>query len=220
MPLDARAARRVYDRIGRFLDTQRVYEDVATESLTRAAHFERSTSVFELGCGTGRYAARLLATELPPTSTYMGVDVSPKMVSLSRSRLAPWFPRARVELLEPPALVLPADTGTVDRFVATYVFDLLSPEDAQALLGEAARLLRSDGLLGVVSLTNGKTTTSRILSSGMEAIAKRWPGLLGGCQPINLPDLLSGPAWSITHFELTAKFAVPSQVVIARRTGG
>ena len=197
-----------------------MYEDVATESLTRAAHFERSTSVFELGCGTGRYAARLLATALPPTSTYMGVDVSPKMVSLSRSRLAPWFPRARVELLEPPALVLPADAGTVDRFVAAYVFDLLSPEDARALLGEAARLLTSDGLLGVVSLTNGTTTASRILSSSWEAIAKRWPRLLGGCEPIDLSDLLSGPAWSIEHFEVMVKFAVPSQVVITRRTGG
>lgn len=141
------------------------------------------------------------------------------MVSLSRSRLAPWFPRARVELLEPPALVLPADAGTVDRFVATYVFDLLSPEDAQALLGEAARLLTSDGLLGVVSLTNGTNPASRILSSGRKAIAKRWPGLLGGCQPIDLPDLLSGPASAITHFELTVRFAIPSHVVIARRTG-
>ena len=176
--------------------------------------------MFELGCGTGRYAAKLLATALPPTSTYVGVDVSPKMVSLSRSRLAPWSPRARVELIEPPAVVLPADTATVDRFVAAYVFDLLSPEDAEALLGEASRLLAQDGLLGVVSLTKGPTAPSRILSTSWEAISKRWPRLLGGCEPIDLRELISAPAWSIEHFEVTVRFAVPSQVVIARRTGG
>ena len=124
MPLDALSARRVYDRIGRFQDSQHVYEDVATGCLTasgtlRAEHFN-----VRAWLRTGRYAASLLATALPPTSTYVGVDVSPKMVSLSRSRLAPLFPRARVELLEPPALVLPAGAGTVDRFVAAYAFDL------------------------------------------------------------------------------------------------
>lgn len=220
MPLDALAARRVYDRIGRLQGSQHVYEDIATDRLTQEADFGGCTSLFELGCGTGRYAARLLESALPSTATYLGVDVSPKMVALSCNRLAPWSDRARVVLLDPPALKLPADTGAFDRFVATYVFDLLSQQDGEALLGEAARLLAPGGLLGVVSLTKGTTIASRIVSSGWEAVAKRWPSLLGGCQPIELRDLISGPAWAIEKCDVAVKFAVPSEVVIARRVGG
>jgi hypothetical protein len=97
------------------------------------------------------------------------------------------------------------------------VFDLLSPQDGQALLGEAVRLLAPGGLLGVVSLTKGTTFSSRIVSSSWEAIAKRWPSLLGGCQPIELRGLVSGPEWAIEHCDVAVKFAVPSEVVIARR---
>ena len=131
-----------------------------------------------------------------------------------------WPHRARVVLLDPPALELPGDTGTFDRFVAAYVFDLLSPQAGEALLGEAARLLVPGGLLGVVSLTKGTTISSRIVSSGWEAIAKRWPSLLGGCQPIELRDLISGPEWAIEHCDVAVKFGVPSEVVIARLVGG
>lgn len=60
MPLTAEQARRVYDRIGRVQDTQSFYEDAVTQRLAKLGAFERAGSVFELGCGTGRYADLLL----------------------------------------------------------------------------------------------------------------------------------------------------------------
>ena len=58
-------ARRVYDRIGAGQDSQAFYEDRATRLLIRHGAFERARSVLEFGCGTGRFAARLLARHLP-----------------------------------------------------------------------------------------------------------------------------------------------------------
>jgi len=98
--------------------------------------------VFELGCGTGRFAAELLARELPSDARYVGVDVSPVMVRIARARLAAWAARTEVHLLEPPARTLPGADGSFDRFVATYVFDLLAADDARALFGEAHGLPR------------------------------------------------------------------------------
>ncbi len=66
MPLTAEQARRVYDRIGRAQDTQSFYEDAVTRRLAQLGAFERAGSVFELGCGTGRYAARLFGERLAP----------------------------------------------------------------------------------------------------------------------------------------------------------
>jgi SAM-dependent methyltransferase len=208
VPLDATSARRVYDRIGRLQDTQRFYEDPAVRRLLELGGFDRATSVFELGCGTGRLA------------TYLGVDVSPRMVGIAASRVAPWRPRARVELVEPPAIALPGADRGFDRFVSTYVFDLLSTDDAGALLNEAWRLLAPGGLLGIVSLTHGTTGLSRVVCGGWSAIAKRWPSVVGGCRPIELRDLLATGRWDEVRSEVAVRFGVASEVVIARRSEG
>ncbi len=215
MPLDVDGARRVYDRIGRLQDTQRFYEDHAVRRVIELAAFERSEAVFELGCGTGRLAADLLRSGVPTSARYLGVDVSPRMVELARRRLAPWSNRAAVELLEPPALELPGEDGSFDRFLATYVFDLLSPGDTRALIREARRLLSPEGILALVSLTDGTTPASRIISAGWNRLGSRWPALVGGCRPIELRDLIAGPEWHLEHAEVVVRFGVPSEVVVA-----
>jgi ubiquinone/menaquinone biosynthesis C-methylase UbiE len=217
VPLDASGARRFYDRMGRWQDTQRFYEDAATRRLTVAANFAEAGAVFELGCGTGRYAAGLLARELPREARYLGVDVSPTMVGLARERLAAWAPRAEVRLLDPPARTLPGADGSFDRFLAMYVFDLLTADDARALIDEAHRLLRPDGLLALVSLTHGTTPASTAVSSAWGAIATRWPTLAGGCRPIELRELLDASLWRELERDVVTRWAVPSEVLVAVR---
>ena len=123
-------ARRVYDRIGRAQDWQRFYEDAATAELVAHADFDTAHAVVELGCGTGRFAAALLAGYLPADASYVGVDLSPRMVALASDRLGPWRHRAAVTLVDGGA-TLPAADGGADRFVANYVFDLLGPEETR-----------------------------------------------------------------------------------------
>ena len=141
------------------------------------------------------------------------------MVRLARQRLARWSDRVTVQLLDPPAETLPGGDGGFDRFVAAYVFDLLSPDSARVLVAEAARLLAPGGLLTVVSLTKGTTRASRLVCSVWNAIALRWPSMVGGCRPIELTDLIAGSAWSLRHREVHVRYGVPSEVVVARREG-
>ena len=215
MPLGLEAARRVYDRIGRAQDTQRFYEDAATSRLVELAAFDQACSVFELGCGTGRFAARLLRERLTSDARYVGVDVSSKMVSIAVGRLRGWVPRARVELLDPPGRLLPGAAGEFDRFVANYVLELLPPVYAEALVGEARRLLTSGGRLCVVSLTHGETPIGRLVSRGWRALASRWPALLGGCTPIELRELIRPDEWELVHREVIERFGITSEVVVA-----
>ncbi len=218
MPLAAEQARRVYDRIGRAQDTQRFYEDAATSRLADLGQFAEAQSVFELGCGTGRFAASLLRDRLPDDARYLGVDISPKMVSLAGERLRQWAPRAEVALVDPPALELPGDRGGFDRVVATYVFDLLTVDDARRLLSEAERLTGPSGLLCVAGLTNGFSPTTRLVSRAWEAVAKRRPSLLGGCRPIELSGLFTPGGWRVRDREVIARWGVPSEVVVAGKS--
>jgi ubiquinone/menaquinone biosynthesis C-methylase UbiE len=215
VPLTVERARAAYDRIGRLQDTQAFYERAVTCRLAEIGGFDQARSVFELGCGTGRFAARLLSNRLPRTARYRAVEISPKMASLARRRLAGWAPRAEVVLIDPPGRVLPGSDGQFDRFVACYVLDLLAYPYAWTVLAEARRLLAPDGLLCLVSLTHGVTRTGRVVSDAWETISERWPASLGGCRPIELATLLDPSVWRIDRREELTRWGVPSEALVA-----
>jgi SAM-dependent methyltransferase len=212
-PLGPEQAGRVYDRIGRLQDWQRFYEGPAVRDLEAHAGFDTAHSVFELGCGTGALAQRLLSRMLPGDARYVGVDVSTTMVELATNRIRSFGPQASVRHVSgrPPP---PGTDGTVDRFVAVYVFDLLSAELAAAMLAEAARLLTADGLLCLVSLAEGATRASKALCTIWNRTWQLSPTLVGGCRPVDLVPLLTDP-WRVDHFATLTTWAVTSQVVIA-----
>ena len=66
--------------------------------------------------------------------------------------------------------------ASCDRFISTYVFDLLGIDDAKRMLGEAARILADGGGLGLVSLGPGDATgvTAGALHSRV-LVARRRP---------------------------------------------
>ncbi|HSQ00032.1 MAG TPA: class I SAM-dependent methyltransferase [Candidatus Dormibacteraeota bacterium] len=209
-------ARRVYDRIGARQDTQGFYENAALAVLLRHGAFGEATRVFELGCGTGRVAELLLDAHLPATASYRGIDLSPTMVGLARERLARFGARAQVALAtgDPPR---DEPSAAYDRFLSTYVLDLLSDDDIAAVLVEAHRMLVPGGLLCLTSLSTGCGPGSRLVARVWSAVHRWRPALVGGCRPLDLLPRLEQAAWSVRHAERTAPFGIPSEAIVAVR---
>ena len=208
-------ARRFYDRFGARQDSQGFYENPALDALFEHADFRQAQAVFEFGCGTGALARRLFKTVLSGDARYVGLDLSQTMVGLATGRLEPWRDRAEVRLSDGSPR-LPVPDGDFDRFVATYVFDLLGPDYQAQVLAEAHRILRPDGLLCTVGLTHGTTPVSRLVSRFWDGICSRWPRLVGGCRPIRLGDDLEPERWEIRHREV-ASYGISSEVLVAER---
>jgi ubiquinone/menaquinone biosynthesis C-methylase UbiE len=209
-------ARAFYDWFGARQDSQRFYEDAAVADLVAHADFSAARSVFEFGCGTGRFADDLLAQHLPSNCRYQAVDISATMVGLAQQRLARWRDRVRIAQVS-GAPSLPAPDTSVDRFVACYVLDLLSEPDIRQLLAEAHRVLEPGGLLCTVSLTRGATPSARVVDALWRALFRLHPKLVGGCRSIAVEAFIGEGDWSLCHRNVITRFGISSEVLVAAR---
>jgi len=107
------------------------------------ALLEGHEAVADLGCGTGRLAG-LLA---PFAGSLVGVDRSPEMLALARTRLEELD---NVELRQGNLEELPIDDGTMDVAILSLVLHYV-PDPGRAL-AEAHRILRPGGRLLVLDI--------------------------------------------------------------------
>ena len=214
--LSRQAAREFYDRFGAKQDNQGHYEDPPLRHLIARGAFSDAAAVCEFGCGTGRFAADLLANHLPPKATYFGCDISTTMIGLAKERLASFGDRVDLHLSDGEPGVPLAD-ASVDRFFSTYVLDLLSVQDIRAIVHEAHRALRVGGLLGIVGLTTGTTLSSRAVSSLWKLIHSVAPSRVGGCRPLELLKQIDTTPWEIVDRQVVIAARIPSEIVVLRK---
>lgn len=159
-------ARTFYDWFGARQDSQRFYEDPAVSDLVVHADFGGAHSMFEFGCGTGRFAERLLSDDLPPHCLYRAVDISSTMVRLARKRMILWGERVSVTQTS-GSVTIAAPNSSSDRFVACYVLDLLSGPDISQLCSPR--------------LTASLFLVDYCVRSGCRAVRRYWPDSSARC---------------------------------------
>lgn len=207
-------ARAYYDGFGAKQDSQSFYEGPPIKALVAEGHFDLATSIFEFGCGTGRFAQELFTGQLSSHARYHGVDISTTMVKLAKERLKPFEPRARVTQTSDETAV-PLGENSIDRFVSTYVFDLLPEVSVRSILELAHRALQPDGLLCLASITPGTTPVSRLVMRTWQWVFSQKPSLVGGCRPTHLKELLPAAEWQIRFQTVLVAWGIASEVVIA-----
>lgn len=206
-------AKRFYNRFGPIQDVQ-LYEYAPIKRLIAHADFDHASSVFELGCGTGRLAAHLFQKHFPKATRYDGIDISATMAEIAKSRLAPWGGRVTVRQAD-GTTKLPYADATFDRFVSTYVLDLLPEAAINSVLEEAHRLLNREGKLCLATSTDGIGPISRLICSAWKRIYALNPLLVGGCRPLHVTEMLDPSVWRIEHRQTVSSWGICSEVVIA-----
>lgn len=214
--LNPEQAKAYYDHFGSKQDHQGWYEQPALDDLAAHARLGEAKGVFELGCGTGRFAAELLERHLPRGCRYLGVDVSDTMIGLARQRLAA-VPNTEVRKITADG-PLEAPDAAFDRFITSYVFDLLPEARTRQLLAEAHRLLQPGGLLCAAGITPGPGPFSAFVSGLWNTVHRINPALVGGCRPLVLAGLVESPHWHIVHRNVVVAWGIASEVLVAERT--
>jgi SAM-dependent methyltransferase len=121
-------------------EIDRRFAPVVDALLARAA-LEPADTVLDIGCGTGALAERA-AEIVGSQGSVLGVDVSPRMLELSRQRLAARG-LANVNFQEGRAEDLPARNASYDAVVASL--SLMFVIDRGAAARQIARVLRPGG---------------------------------------------------------------------------
>ena len=206
-------ARTFYDKFGEKQDKQGFYENPALEDLITHADFQYARKVFEFGCGTGKFAERLLQEHLPSSARYLGCDVSSTMINLAIQRLAPYAEHVKV-VRSNGSIRFPLSDNSVDHVISTYVLDLLSEEHILLVFAEAYRVLTAGGKLCLVSLTQGISFPSKIVSFIWMTLFRIRSSLVGGCRPIRLESYFDQGLWKLKYQNVVTPFEVPSEVFI------
>ncbi|MCH8125647.1 class I SAM-dependent methyltransferase [candidate division KSB1 bacterium] len=214
--LTPQQTREFYNKFGIKQDSQRFYEQTAIDDLIAHSNFIECHSIFEFGCGTGRFAQELLSGCLPQDTIYVGHDISQTMVQLTENKIRQFGDRAKVHLID-GSVKLELANYQFDRVVSMYVMDLLPFDRIELFLNEAQRILAADGLLCLTGLTFGKTPLSGFVTWFWSRIHRFKPSLVGGCRPVHLAEILPEAHWRVVHSNVVTSWGISSEVLIAKK---
>lgn len=166
MTLAPDAVRVMFDRIAPVYDLMnRVMTagmDVRWRRLAAAAVVQPGDRVLDAACGTGDLA---LADLRQGAGSVTGVDFSARMLARARRK------SAVVEWLQGDVLALPFPDGVFD--AATIGFGVRNVTDLEASLRELRRVLRTDGRLAILEITQPRGPLAPVLSLWFNRVVPR-----------------------------------------------
>ncbi len=198
-----------YDRVGSLYDWAERFEGQAKSVAFERFTIGRGDRILNVGAGTG-IDHRKLAHHVGSTGMAVALDVSPVMLNLVRQRTGQ--PVVRGDARE-----LPFQDQSFDGIFCSYVLDLIPIADLGATVREFHRVLKPDGQVAIVTLTEGVTRLSRSLVAMWNGLYAVSPIACGGCRPIELMPLLRAAGFRDVTRDVVVEAGFPSQVVLARR---
>ena len=142
---------KTYDIWGKLAETRVRNRAIELADITDGQH------ILEVAVGTGLGFYEIVRRN--PNGTNIGVDISTGMLKKAIKRLGK-LPQANYELKVESAFNLESADNHFDLLMNSYMFDLVSFDEMDSILDEFRRVLKENGKLIVVNMTEGKTLCS------------------------------------------------------------
>jgi demethylmenaquinone methyltransferase / 2-methoxy-6-polyprenyl-1,4-benzoquinol methylase len=202
----------VYDKIAPIYD----FWGMLTESKARnraieLAEIRDGQSILEVAAGTGLAFYEIIKRN--PNGINTGIDISRKMLAKAKNRVSKLF-KANYSLNVGSAFNLDIEDESIDILVNNYMFDLIPFEDMSKILEEFKRVLKKDGKLILVNMTEGERFGSRLY----DLLYNISPKTMGGCRGVKLTDRLKNHDFKVEIREYYQQMLFPSEVILARKS--
>ncbi len=202
-------ARALYDRLAPMYGPMAGWwEGRSRQAGLEALAAQPGERILEIGCGPGA-ALAILARSVRPDGRVVGVDISPRMCAVSR-RAVRGLP---VEVVEGAAARLPFPERAFDGCFLSFTLELFEEADRQVVLAECRRILRPNGRIVVVGLSDeGQDTLMRRVYRHGHC---RFPHVLD-CRPIRVAEALRQAGFRQVTASVIGMWGLPVEVAAAR----
>jgi ubiquinone/menaquinone biosynthesis C-methylase UbiE len=199
----------VYDSLSKTYDIWgQLAETRARNRALELADIKDGQKILEVAVGTGLAFYEIVKRN--PKGINIGVDISTGMLKKAKKRLGK-LPEANYELKVESAFDLEAEDNYFDLLMNNYMFDLIAFDEMDAILKEFRRVLKKDGKLILVNMTEGETFGSGIYN----LIYRVSPKSFGGCRAVRLSDKLQEHGFEVRTREYYQQMWFPSEVILA-----
>lgn len=205
-------ARIAYDRISRWYDLlEGFWEKRIRESGLRKLEIREGYKVLEIGFATGD-SILTMASKVGQSGKVYGVDISPRMMEITQTRVAKAGLAPRVELICQDALQLPFADDSLNGIFMSFTLELFDTPEIPLVLEECHRVLCPGGRICVVSLS--KNGGREMMVKMYEWFHSHFPGVVD-CRPIYARQAMKKSGFMIQEFEQTSIFGLPVEIDLA-----
>ena len=149
--------------------------------------------VLEIGFGTGHSLIEL-ARSVGPSGKVFGIDLSEKMVEISRKRAEDEGLKGRIELSCSDGLHLPYEPGSLDAIFMSFTLELFDTPEIPLVLAECKRVLKPGGRIGIVGMS--RVQPEGLVMEIFEWTHRHFPNYLD-CRPILVRQALEDSGFQI-----------------------
>ncbi len=211
--LDARVSQdkigSVYDKIAPIYDIWgKLTESHARNRAIELSEIKDGQTILEVAVGTGLAFYEIVKRN--PNGTNIGIDLSQGMLEKAKNRVSQ-LSEANYSLDVDTAFDLSVEDESVDTLVNNYMLDLISFEDMDKILLELRRVLKKDGKLILVNMTEGERFGSKMY----DFIYNISPKTMGGCRGVKLTERLQQHGFKVEVREYFQQMLFPSEVILA-----
>jgi ubiquinone/menaquinone biosynthesis C-methylase UbiE len=211
--LDARISQNkigsVYDKIAPVYDIWGKFtESHARNRAIELAEIEDGQTILEVAVGTGLAFFEIVKRN--PNGINIGIDLSQGMLEKAKKRMEQ-LTEASYSLDVGTAFDLRVESESLDTLVNNYMFDLIPFEDMSTILKEFERVLKKDGSLILVNMTEGERFGSKLY----DFVYNISPKTMGGCRGVKLSDKLQQYGFKVESREYFQQMLFPSEVILA-----
>jgi len=211
--LDARVSQdnivTVYDKIAPIYDIWGKFtESRARNRAIELAEIKNGQNILEIAVGTGLAFYEIVKRN--PNGTNIGIDLSPGMLGKAKKRLSK-LSEVNYSLYVGTAFNLNVEDDSIDTLVNNYMFDLISFEDMNKVLVEFKRVLKKNGKLILVNMTEGERFGSKLY----DFVYNISPKTMGGCRGVRLTERLKQQGFKIEIREYHQQMFFPSEVILS-----
>ena len=171
----------------------------------------KGETILEIGFGTG-YALMNIAKLVGKNNYVYGIDISPKMVELTNKKIKSRSLADRVKLTCGDALKLPYCNNKFDAIFLSFTLELFDTPEISEILKEIKRVLRSNGRLGVVSIS--KENGNSVFLKLYEWAHIKFPKYID-CRPIFAAESIKDAGFNIKYKKEAKIFFAPVEIVVS-----